>query len=150
MTSWSIMGRADPALRDREMIGWGGMLVWGALSSVGLVLIPLVPVVWTVMPDLLAFVLFAVTIALVIAIVVWGIGGLFVAMPLWTLFIATGMRGRWLIFTMTVAGAVIVGGIWAAFVRAPFGSAAFLVVFGMGALTGALGGYGFCRSAMRS
>lgn len=149
MTGWSIMRRADPALRDREMIGWGGMLLWGASSSVGLILTPFTPAIWAVMPDLLALLLFAIAIAAGIAIVAWGIGGLFVAMPLWTLLLAIGLRGRGLILAMTGGGGIIVGGIWAFVTRAPVGSPIFLTIFGMGAITGALGGYGFCRSAMR-
>lgn len=145
------MTRIDPELKDRESAGILGMLVWGASSSVAVILAPMLSApLFMYDIGIVMIIVLSVLIALTIAAVVWGIGGLFVALPVWVVLVASGMRGRCLILLMVTLGAVIVGGIWAGFVRQPFGSFGYLLAFGMGAVSGSLGGYGFCRSAMRS
>lgn len=146
------MARIDPALKDRESAGILGMLVWGASSSVAVILAPMIQggLLFTYDVGIAMIIVFSVLIALTIAAVVWGIGGLLVALPVWAVLVASGMSGRRLVLLMVTLGALVVGGIWAGFVRQPLGSPGYLLAFGMGAVSGALGGYGFCRSAMRS
>jgi hypothetical protein len=146
------MKRVDPALADRASSGLLGMLLWGASSSVLAIMGPMFLGGPLFMYDagILVIVAFGALIAVTIAAVVWGLGGLVLALPIWLALIAAGARGWRLALSMICAGALAVGAIWAWFLHAPIGSSGFWLAMGLGAISGAFGGYGFCRSAMRS
>lgn len=146
------MSRADPALKDRELAGLAGMLCWGVPSSIVLVLTLLAIDLSRGVSDAGVIVLIGLPIGLVLATAAWGIGGLFVALPLWTILVRMGFRGRMLRWIGIGIGALGVGGLWGCFLwqTSTADLVATMTAAAVGALSGALGGYGFCRSAMRS
>jgi len=128
--------------------GFWGMMWWGVPSSIVLISAPSLPT-WG--SSFALIVLIGLPTALFFATIVWGLGGLCVALPLWAALVAFKLRGRTLRMAMIVLGALVVGTIW----MVGRGFAGALIASGgiaglLGALSGALGGYGFCRSAMRS
>ena len=128
--------------------GFWGMMRWGVPSSIALIAAPSLPTWASSFP---LIVLIGLPTALFFATIAWGLGGLFVALPLWAGLVALKLRAKRLRMAMIVLGALTVGAIGMLgreFLGDGYPVSPIIVALG-GALSGALGGYGFCRGAMR-
>ncbi len=132
-----------------DLRGLRGLIAWGAPSSVVTILAPVflespsASWEWGLM--------FLLPGALVVAGAVWAISGLFIVLPLWFGLARLGLGRQLISWMLPIIGAVIVSAIWlwvgGMDSREPI---SMLRIAASGALSGALGGYGFCRGAMRS
>ena len=131
--------------------GFWGMMRWGAPSSVILILAPMLLGLTPNPSNFWLTLIFGLPLGTIFAVTVWGIGGLLVALPLWSILLVTGVHRLWLRRAMIGLGAVVVAGLWGWCAHEILDLPAFFFAFAAaGAISGALGGYGFCRSAIRS
>lgn len=135
-----------------ELRGMGGMVLWGAPSSLLIATVGMAGVQSTNAWGLVTLVFGVMAYGLIPAAIVWMFGGLLFAIPLWVVLDRLGLTTCNMAVKAPILGALIVGSIWAA-LAGEWTLSLHLPTWGLaGAISGALGGFGFHRgtAAMRA